>query len=250
MAIVFGSYTFPRGFHVADVPNDSEVSSSKLPRADGGTRPTGTLEAKRIVVRGGIVKKPSSSMQTQWDSLLAGVNAGKQTLTLTSGRFYRDVQKTRMSNGFGDTHFGRMVQSISITFETGDPYQYDATETQSLTNAISSSPTSKTLTVSSGNAAVMPELRLTVGGTGAVTLAATITNTTTGEAFTLSGSVTGGDVIKVNSLDETVSILTTDKMLLFDGVFPKLAVGANTIQIAYTSGTITNIAAVWRSRWY
>lgn len=250
MSIVFGSFTFPRGFHVADMSGDSEVTSSKLPRTDGGTRPNGTLEKKQIVVRGGIIKKPSSTMRTQWDALKAGLNQGKQSLYLESDRFYREVQKVRFSSGFGPTHYSRIVDSIQITFEAGDPYQYDNTETQSLTNAISSSPTSKTLTVAGGNASAMPELRLTVGGAGAITLAATITNTTTGEAFTLTGVVAGGDLIKVNSLDETVLIGTTDKTSLFEGVFPKLAVGANTITIAYSSGTITNLAGVWRNRWY
>jgi hypothetical protein len=250
MAIQFGSYTFPRGFHVADVPSDSELTSSKLPRADGSTRPNSTRDAKRIVIRGGIIGTPGNTAQTQWDALLAAVNGGKQNLTLTSGRYYRDVQKTRMSNGFGGTHFGRIVDSISLTFEAGDPYQYSTTETSSLTNAIAASPTTKSFTVSTGNAPALPELRLTVGGSGAVSLEAMVTNQTTGEVFTLIGSVTGGDVIKVNSLDQTVLILTTDKMTLFDGLFPTLAQGVNTFEIAYTSGTITNIAVVYRARWY
>jgi phage-related protein len=250
MAITFGSFTFPRGFSVADDSGDSEVSSNKLVRADGGTRPNSTLEAKKITIRGGIIGKPGNTMRQQLDALKAALNAGKQNLSLESDRFYREVQKVRLSSGFGPTHYGRIVDTVQITFEAGDPFQYAATATESLTNAISSSPTNKTLTVADGNAPAMPELRLTVGGSGAITLAATITNTTTGESFTLAGAVTGGDVIKVNSLDQTVLIGTTDKMALFEGVFPKLALGANTITIAYTSGTITNLAGVWRSRWY
>jgi phage-related protein len=83
-----------------------------------------------------------------------------------------------------------------------------------------------------------------------VTLACTVTNSTTGETFTLEGAVTGGDVIIVDSLEQTVTIGGTDKTSLFDGVFPTLAVGSNTIQVDYTSGTITNLSISHNARYF
>jgi hypothetical protein len=101
-----------------------------------------------------------------------------------------------------------------------------------------------------GNAPAAPELRLTVGGSGAVSLAATITNETTGEAFTLEGTVAGGDIILVNTLEETVLIGATDRTDLFDGLFPLLALGENAFSIEVCSGVLTNLDVYWRSRWY
>jgi hypothetical protein len=83
-----------------------------------------------------------------------------------------------------------------------------------------------------------------------VELAATVENITTGEAFSLTGTVPDGTVIKVNSLDETVQIGDTDRMDLFDGLFPLLALGDNTIRVTEANEQITNLDVYWRNRWY
>jgi hypothetical protein len=101
-----------------------------------------------------------------------------------------------------------------------------------------------------GNAPAAPELRLTVGGSGEVTLAATVTNETTGEAFSLDGTVEGGDIILVNTLEETVLIGAANRMDLFDGLFPLLALGENTFSVEVCSAVLTNLDVYWRSRWY
>lgn len=87
-------------------------------------------------------------------------------------------------------------------------------------------------------------------GGGDVTLDATLTNETTGEAFSLQGEVEDGTEIVVNSLEETVTVEGEDRMDLFDGLFPRLNPGNNTLNVAYASGEITNVDVTWNSRWY
>lgn len=247
----FGSYTFPESLTYNLMSFRSSVPSAKLPRAHGARVPRGYLAERRIEIRG-LLKADfeGDTLQEQIDDLRAALMGGPATLSLPNDRYLRNVQKDDSGQDRYDQTWPERVADIAVDLITGDPFLYSDTESSDLTNAVSSSPTDIVVNNAAGNAPALPELRLTVGGSGAVTLAATITNVTTGEAFTLSGSVTGGDVIKVNSLEETVLIGSTDKTLLFDGLFPTLAVGNNTLRIAYTSGTITNLDVYWRSRWY
>lgn len=87
--------------------------------------------------------------------------------------------------------------------------------------------------------------------TGAdVDLDATVTNQTTGEEFTLVGSLPDASVIIVNTLDETVLVNDVDRTDLFDGLFPLLALGNNVFNIVEPNELITNLDVYWRSRWY
>jgi hypothetical protein len=85
---------------------------------------------------------------------------------------------------------------------------------------------------------------------GDVDLDATVENITTGESFTLQGTVPDGTEIRVNSLDETVLIGDDDRTDLFDGLFPLLALGNNTIRITEPNEVISNLDVYWRNRWY
>jgi hypothetical protein len=57
-------------------------------------------------------------------------------------------------------------------------------------------------------------------------------------------------VILVDSLNEAVSIGGTDNTQFFDGLFPRLLPGANTITESYTLGSISNLALSWNNRWF
>jgi len=102
--------------------------------------------------------------------------------------------------------------------------------------------------INEGNAYAQPQLAMTMDGTG--TIAATITNITTGEAFTLFGPVISGQVIVVDSLAESVTIAGVDAMALFEGIFPRLAVGTNQFVVAYNATGITDFVLTWSNRWY
>jgi hypothetical protein len=249
----FGTYALPTGLYVAAQPSSRNVPSAKLPRADGARIPPGYLAEKRWTVQGGLTNSviatgAGSPLRTQLDNLKTGLAQGPTTWQTDTDRYWRNCQAVAFSESYEGTGFNRIV-TVRFDILTGDPYAYETAVQSFPTNAIAASPTVVTLTAG-GNAPALPQWSLTVGGSGAVALAATVTNQTTGEAFILSGSVTGGTVLVIDSLNETVTIGGADNMLLFDGNFPKLAVGANSIQVAYSSGTITNLGATWSNRWY
>lgn len=246
----FGTYDFPDSLTYNLQTFRSATPSGKRLRAHGARVPVGKLSERRIEVRGLLKRESASSLQAQLDDLREALMSGPEALYLPNDRHLRNVQKDDGGQDRYDNTWPERIVEVAIDLITGDPYLYSDTESEDLTNALSSSPTTVVVNNAAGTAPAAPELRLTVGGSGAVTLAATVTNTTTGEAFTLAGSVTGGDVIMVNSLDKTVLIGSTDRFDLFDGLFPSLDLGNNSISVAWTSGSLTNLDAYWRSRWY
>jgi hypothetical protein len=246
----FGTYDFPDSLTYNLQSFRSATPSGKRLRAHGARVPVGRLAERRVEVRGLLKQESASSLQAQLDDLREAVMSGPATLYLPNDRHLRNVQKDDGGQDRYDNTWPERIVEVALDLITGDPYLYSDTQSSDLTNALSSSPTTVTVNNAAGTAPAAPELRLTVGGSGDVTLAATVTNETTEEVFTLAGSVSGGDVIVINSLEHTVRIGSTDRFDLFDGLFPALALGNNSITIAWTSGSLTNLDATWRSRWY
>jgi phage-related protein len=245
-AAQFGSYVLPSGWAPVDMSLQSVVPVSKLPRSDGGYRLPGTLGPRRVVFRGTILRSSSQSWRQRVDDLLHELHEHRgSSLYVDSDRYLRSVDVEAVRLAFEPPDWGRVAEA-EIEFIAADPFFYAAAET---TNTETVAATGETWAVTVGNYAhVRPTFEITVGGSGAETIAFTITNNTTGEAFTLDGDVTAADVIVVDCLARTVVIGATDKMSLFEGVFPRLDVGANTLQEDYTSSEITQVVTKWRTR--
>jgi hypothetical protein len=246
----FGTYDFPASLTYNLQSFRSATPSGKRLRAHGARVPVGRLAERRVEVRGLLKQESASSLQDQLDALRAAVMSGPAILYLPNDRHLRNVQKDDGGQDRYENTWPERLVEVAIDLITGDPYLYRDTQSSDLTNALSSSPETVTVNNAFGSAPAAPELRLTVGGSGEVTLAATLTNTTTGEAFTLSGEVAGGDIILINSLTKTVLIGATDRSDLFDGLLPTLALGNNSLSVAWTSGSLTNLDVYWNSRWY
>jgi phage-related protein len=244
----FGSYTFPFGFRVSVDPASRVIPVQKLPMAHGARSITGYMDAKVITVQGQLYVGPMTltDYRTRLDALRAALAAGPASLYLWSDRYYRNAQAQDRTN-YVATGFGRLGD-IDIEFTCPDPFQYAET-LDSTTEAVSA--TGETFAVvTAGNAPSVPVLAITAEGSGAKTIAWTITNQTTGESFTLTGSVTGGDVITVDCLNHAAAIGGTDRMDLFDGQWLTLAVGSNTLEETTGAATISQIIVTRRDRWY
>ncbi len=251
--IKFGSYTFPAGFHPASQPSSRVIGASKLPRVDGARLATGYLDRKQLIVRGGIIKgplNPTNDVNAGLDSLRAALAAAPANLYFgRTDRYYRNCQAEQTQIPYDATGYGRIADQVEILFTTGDPFEYSDTATSPAAHNVAASGENWTLTTA-GNAPSMPALSVTVAGVGAKSINITITNQTTGESFVLAGSVTGGDVIVVDSLQQTVTISGVDKMALFDGRWISLKAGANTMLETYSGDAPSSIAATWRDRWW
>lgn len=245
-ALKFGSYTLPPTFSPSQEPSSATVLVSKSPGRAGGRASARSLTGKTLQVEGGLVRTANSPLRDQIDALKAGLQ-GSQSLYFADDRYWREVQLRDFEARYEGAGFDRVAR-ITLGFATGDPYQYSATLTTSDT-AITASGQSVSAT-NGGNAPALPQYVLTVGGSGAVNLALTLANATTGESCTLTGAVTGGDVLTIDSLAEDVLRGASGAMALFDGVFPSLAPGANSLTVSYTSGRVNALALNFRARWH
>lgn len=249
-ALRFGSYTLPVGFHPADDSLSRSVPSAKLPRAHGARVLTGYADGKVVEVRGGIIKGPfnRTDWRTRIDALKAALALGPANLYFETDRYYRDMQCRDFRLPFGETGYGRIATDISITFAGPHPHAFDTTSHVNSWSAPASGGTTP-IVVAGGNAPAEPVWTVTVGGAGAQSIDLTITNNTTGDAMTLSGAVTGGDVITIDAVNKTVEIASVDKTSLFDGVFVTLDVGSNTIQYDSAAGSAAHVGTSWAERY-
>lgn len=138
-----------------------------------------------------------------------------------------------------DTGHNAFYINYEATFKASDPYYYSDTA-NTITVALSG-----TTTLTNGDLAVaLPAFTVTTTGAGS----ATLSNTATGEAFTLVVSDAGGGTYTVDARTETVTVFTgADKMAGFSGRFVTLAPGANVITVT-TTGAVSGIAATFRGR--
>lgn len=244
----FGSVDLPLGFAPLDDSIARDIQPAKLPRTDGARVIRGYTGEKVILVGGMLIKGPISNLgaysdlRTAVDALKALLATGPQNLYFFDDRYYRDVQARSVGESFVEKRFDK-IANIDIEFVTGDPFKYYHSETLDVWAAPNGSRTITTL----GNAYVVPLYKFT---SGSASISWTFTNNTTGKSFTLIGTVTAGQVIEVDVRAKTVVIGATDKMDLFEGQFPELASGANSLMISLTTGTITRLDTHYQNRWW
>lgn len=250
--ILYGDYEFPKTFYPADDNLDWNIPSIKSARRHGAHSLAATLREKRLLVRGGLVTGPVGGVSVLRDSIdevRTALGLQPQNLQFEPDRYWRNVRVEQFRNPYGPTHYCRIADAMEVLFFTDDPFQYAIAES---TDTWTGPTTGATRAVAvGGNAPAQPEIAVTVGGSGAVSLAITLENQTTSESFTLTGDVTGGQIITIDTLAQTVQIGETDEIDLFDGQFLSLAADQdNTLEVTITGGTLMSIVLTWRNRWY
>lgn len=247
----FGTVDLPSTFAPAEDSLAFTLEPAKHLRQDGARIIQEYAGEKVIPIRGTLIKGPISNLgayndlRSAVDALRAQLATGPQPLYFWDDRYYRQVRRRGLSVSYVEKRYEN-IANIEIEFVTGDPYQYY----HSSTNNVWAAPASNTTQVitTGGNASASPIYKLT---TGSASINWTITNQTTGIAFTILGTgLTPGDIIVVDTLAKTVVIGSTDEMDLFDGEFPLLSNGANTLHNLQTLGTLTRLETIWQNRWH
>lgn len=247
LQIRFGSVNLPSTFAPEADPLVRDIQPAKLPRTDGARVIQGYAAEKVIPVRGSLIKGPISNI-SPYSDLRSAVDAlraqlsGVENLYFFDDRYYRDVQARTVDPVYENKRIENIVH-VDIEFVTGDPFKYYHSETSDIWMAPSGSKVITTL----GNVYSVPLYKFTSGSS---TINWSFTNNTTGKSFTLSGVISPGDIIEVDVREKTVVIGAADNMALFEGQFPELASGANSLTIALTVGTISKLETLWRDRWY
>ena len=242
-----GTSVFPLATSVASIEKGRTIGSAKLARAHGMRQTVGCHNGVRIELRVPLVRGPldTSEVRPRIDAVRVILDQGPANLFLADDRYYRCVECEAEPTILGPTGLDRIHELSCMLVGPDDIWFHTSTESSSWT------PTSggtRVLTPT-GNARTYPVFTFTVGGSGLETIAFTVTNNTTEEEFTLTGDVTAGDVITVNCLLKTCKIGTTDRLDLFDGIFPKLLASSNTIETAWTASSMTAATASWSPRY-
>lgn len=250
----FGGYSFPRTFSIVDNRVINVVPQQKLSRADGARSIRGSLGPRKIRVSGilfgptaqkGGVSDIRSELDTMYNAL--HTNAPSAMYAGRDDRYLRSVHCETLPETTEPNAFERIIRQ-DFDFISPDPFYY-STVVYTDTWTVTGTAQSRSITPG-GKEPPLPTYSITVGGAGAVSLNVRIINNTNGQYFDLIGSVTGGDVIDVDCLAQTVDINGTDRMDLFDGRWVPLIAGtANSMGEGYTSGTITQVVTSWRQRW-
>lgn len=250
-ALSFNSYSFPAGFHVSVEEMESAVPAAKLPRRHGARIPLGYLGAKKFKIRGAFVDDLISNtggltVRQSLDALKAALMSGPADFATDTDRFWPNCQKVAYSDSYDPTMFNRFA-SVEFDLVAPDPISFEVA-TQNASRSLTM--TGQTLSITpGGNAQAMPQISVTAGATG--TLAATIMNAANGDMCSLSGAVTMGDVLILDSLLEQVTRSGSDITSFFDGMWIRLEPGiANVLTVAWTLGSLSNIAVAWQNRWY
>ena len=249
-----GSYILPKTFAVVSDEYAVKAGIYEHPQNDGACASFPYLSSRRMKLAGTVhsgtfcsTVNRSESVREPLDVVLSRLRAAPTTFKMYPDREWRGVYAETQKSAYENQSAARFA-TVEFDIVMPDPYQYLVATSSSPTNSISASPT--TVTISAGGLFKTPaKFSVTIGGSGAQTIAISVSNTTTGQAFTLTGAVTGGDVIDVDAYNHTVKIGTVNKISLFDGVFVDLNNSANSVVVAYNTGTITNLAATWNERY-
>lgn len=244
----YGSYTLPPTIYCSELPQNYNVPRAKLPRQDGARVLPSMLEEKKIQCEGGLIRTLASTLESQLDALKTALAVKNAKFRIRDDRYWRNCQIEDFTFRFDPTWMGR-ITDLRFSVVTGDPFSYeDAVNTQTHLLSGYGDPNDFTQADTiAGDAYAAPQFKFTVSSTGS--LALIFTNQTTSEVFTLSGTVTNGDVIIVDSIAETVTIADVDKMTLFDGQFPRMNVGANTVRVQGGGARLSQYQLVWQNRW-
>lgn len=244
MAILwqFGSYNYTTEGCTIEAAPESLVGRPRIAEAVGwpGGRSEGGLRGvQRRTLRG--VLKDVADLAGAWDDFRAAHEPGSpQALYL--GRDDRYVL-AEVESLLEDPASYLGATRFEVGFVLADPYTYAATASGSTTNL---GTTGATLS-NAGKQPSWPTLTIpiTAPGTGLIT----VTNTTTGESFTL--DPTAAETLTLDHAAKTcVNGSGTDRSGLVSGTLFSLRPGSNVLTIALGSGvTITNSGMVWRSRW-
>lgn len=251
----FAGVTLEPGFYVAEDNLPQQVPRAKLPRTDGARNIRGSLDARTIRIRGRLIGLGGTigavDLRAKIDSLRSAIFASAPASLYAgrSDRYLRNAQCEGVREVFDATGYDRNVE-VELEFLAADPYYYSTTATSD-SWTVTASGQSRNILVS-GNAAAAPVFTFTIAGAGPVTLAITLTNNSTGKSFTLTGAAYGGDVIVVDTLNQTVTTSGVNTIALFDGIWTPMVGGgfSNSLTVTYTGPAVTSIATSFIARNY
>lgn len=259
-----GSYVFGTGWSCKADTDDQTVPLLPIPRAQGGAFLTAQRKPRSWQIEGGFTTAAglpnvtSGTVRDAIDSLKAALFAGPQNFFLDADRYWRNVQCESAPTDW--EYYLNLFGTLSLKLVSPDPYAYSTTVTTT-----ADLHTSLTYTLAVGNAFALPAWYLYSNSVLNTSFDWTWTNTTSGEALSLSGlwPISGAGYLIVDALNHTVKSAPslggtvgpadagtqTNAFSLFDGQMPRLQQGANAFSLTQSGATLSDVWAVFAGRW-
>lgn len=238
----FGTIDFPATMRPDGGASPVDLAEQERPRGDGSITQTGRRKSRTVTLRGAITAADADTLQGIFDDMRAACSIGvKGALWFGRDDRFANAQVETWTDDTQDGLLWGVVCNIAIGFRIADPYWY------------ATSPTTTALTTAGGtitpgaNAPAAPVWSITIGtgGTGTITL----TNSTTGEAATITGTFTAADVIVIDRAAYTVSLNGVPTFGLLNGRIPTLAADLNVISASATTVTISALSCTYTARY-
>lgn len=260
----FGNYVFGVGWGCTTDTDELTVPVVQIPRGQGGAWLPGQRKPRKWRVKGGFTTGQLGNVPTgqvvrdQIDALKAAVMSGPQNFLLESDRYWRNVQCETAPTDWQDYYafFGE----LDLGFVGPDPYAYSTT-----TTTTADLHTALTYTLALGNAFALPAWYFYANAALNTAFNWTWTNTTTGEAASLSGSwpVSGAGYLIVDALNHRVwsapslggtagpadAGAQTNAFGLFEQEMPRLTPGVNNFSLAQTGAVCSGVWGQFQARY-
>lgn len=221
-----------------DLSRKYRNSKFTIARRPGVIVPDVEFGEKTLSIKGKIWGTTSATARTTWDSFLQYMNGGEKDLYIFDDRFVRGF----LVNESHKYIAALRVVEFNLQFLIQNPFNLYLQKLRT-TQAVSSSPTSFTVTTNS-NVYLKPEISFVAGASDITAIQ--LQNLTTGENMVFSGTVAAGDTLVIDCEDLTVLNDSVDSIGSFTGDFIKLNPGANALKF---TGSNCTVKVDFRDRW-
>lgn len=207
------------------------LNEQRFGNRDGAKVVDITFAPRTIILRGVVTGATIDTLETNLDALMQLMNRGKKNLDIAYASGTRRYQAYCRSVKVIRQHFNITFAPFEIEFMVGDPpfgTTLDTT-TAEFTGVGTSVGTFSGTFTATGTRRPLPIIQFNING-GSNIVDITFQNLTTGGAITVTpaGGFVGGDVLKINTNDYTVTI--NGVAVDYTGFFPEFAQGANDVK--------------------
>lgn len=248
---VYGTYDYEaQGAYIEELTVDDTYTDPgvEMPRSDVGVTAASFLRPRGVSLRGLIALDGGGTrdaLRVCEDAFHAAHRPG------VAKALYRDNDRFLMAQvtdrSFGpDT--GLSAIPFSVRFKAVDPFWYASAPEAQDTWATPANAATRTIT-NGGAVYAAPLFTFTASSTGTISL--TLTNAANGLSFGLTGSLTNGDVVLVDTAARLVKKngALAQSLFSFPGTFFGLEPGANLLTLALAGVTLASIKTDYTKRW-
>lgn len=218
-----------------------DLTSAQIAQTDTSKITSDFYTERNITVRVDISASTREQLQLKLDTLYANIQGVEKYLIVPQGGLFRRYTAT-MADVVEQADGGSYI-ILDVVFRCSDNFGYEQSKTLLLNNtAITTSYRIISLTDVGGSAKWQAPIitytlnSVTNGGSPTISIG----NATTGQAVTISGTRTAGDLLIINAETNSVQINGTD--VAFTGAIPKFLKGGATL--SYTDGLTARNATI------